>query len=318
MAAFGMGDQEPPAVHVIVTCTNRKTLPVPGRLRLGSIRHRSPALRARAWIRQLAESDGAPLIAARDLYAGEHWMVARSLPDRSGGRRVRLWTCSAGYGLIPADAHVRPYSATFSGGHADSAPGGADGSSQWWRALSEWEGPAPGQPRSLGALVETDPGAVFVLALSAPYLNACRTDIDAASQHAADPEQIMVISVGTRQPGRLGPLMVPADARLQAHLGGTRQALNARVAAYLLTSGMLNRAKATRHLAQLLAQQPPIPRYDRKKLTDREILGLIADGLARSPGASAARMLREFRDAGYACEQQRFGQLHRSLTENQR
>ena len=39
------------------------------------------------------------------------------------------------------------------------------------------------------------------------------------------------------------------------------------------------------------------------------------DGLARSPRASASRLLREFRDSGYACEQARFGQLHRQLME---
>jgi hypothetical protein len=30
---------------------------------------------------------------------------------------------------------------------------------------------------------------------------------------------------------------------------------------------------------------------------------------------SASRMLRELRDAGFACEQSRFGQLHRMISE---
>ena len=64
--------------------------------------------RARDWICRLSDTSYSPLIAARDLYAGEHWMVARGLPDLAGGERIRLWACSAGYGLIPADALVRP------------------------------------------------------------------------------------------------------------------------------------------------------------------------------------------------------------------
>jgi hypothetical protein len=127
----------------------------------------------------------------------------------------------------------------------------------------------------------------------------------------------MIVSAGSKNPGMLGDLMVPADARLQAFLGGTRQALNIRIAAHLLSVGIRSRAIATRHLAQLLEEQPPIPRYERKKLSDAEILDLIKDGLARSPGASASPLLRQFRDAGFACEQGRFGRLHQFFTENQ-
>jgi hypothetical protein len=109
--------------------------------------------------------------------------------------------------------------------------------------------------------------------------------------------------------------MVPADARLQACLGGTRQALNTRIAAYLASAGINSRIEATRHLTQLLAEQPPITRYERKKLSDVEVLALIQDGLARSPCASASWLLRQFRDAGYACEQGRFGLLFRQVAE---
>ena len=60
-------------------------------------------------------------------------MVARGLPDEAGGRPAQLWACSAGYGLIRADALVRPYAATFTSGHPDSVPSGADGLSHGGR-----------------------------------------------------------------------------------------------------------------------------------------------------------------------------------------
>jgi hypothetical protein len=109
--------------------------------------------------------------------------------------------------------------------------------------------------------------------------------------------------------------MVPADARLQTHFGGTRRALNARIAAHLLSTGLRGKDKAARHLARLLAEQPPIPCYDRKKQSDREILDIIAKRLVCGPATSANRMLREFRDAGLACEQHRFIRLYRSVEE---
>ena len=138
----------------------------------------------------------------------------------------------------------------------------------------------------------------------------------AASSLVRDPDRFVVVSAGARDPGLLAHVMVPADARLQALLGGTRQALNARIAAHLLSAGIIGRADASRHLARLLAQQPSFPRYERKKLSDAEVLALIADGLARSPGASASRLLRQFRDAGYACEQHASAVFTSVFTEN--
>jgi hypothetical protein len=302
----------PRTVHVIVTCTNRKTLPVAPTLRLGNVPGRGTVSRAREWTARLAGKSSSPLIAAQDLYAGEHWTIARNLPGRARHARVQLWVCSAGYGLIPSDALVHPYAATFSGG-SDRVPGGAYGARQWWDALTGWAGPEPRKPRSIHSLVAAERSASFLLALSASYLDACRDDIAAAAEEVADPDTFMVISAGTRLSRIGGVAMVPADARLQGLLGGTRQALNARLAARLLSAGISSRAEAANWMTRLLAEQPPITRYERKKLSDQEVTAMITRSLAQSPQRSASGLLREFRDAGYACEQQRFAGLYRAV-----
>lgn len=306
--AFGL--DRAAAVHVVVTCTSRKTAAVPPERRLGSLTDLAATWGAiQEWTARLSGPGGVAHLAAEDLYAGEHWAVARQLPRSAAAHDTQLWVCSAGYGLIRADALIRPYAAAFSG-HEDRVPGGADGARRWWRALAQWDGPEPGQPRSIRELAAAKPTASFMLALSAAYLDACRDDITAAAAELQDPDRLLVVSAGARGPGGLSGLMVPADARLQAVLGGTRQALNARIAARLLRAGITSRAQATRHMAGLLARQPPVARYERKKLSDEEVTTMITGRLAREPGMSASRMLREFRDAGYACEQQRFANLH--------
>jgi hypothetical protein len=63
-------------------------------------------------------------------------------------------------------------------------------------------------------------------------------------------------------------------------------------------------------MTKLLASQPSIARYERKKLSDEEVTAMISGRLAQEPGMPASRMLREFRDTGYACEQQRFANLY--------
>jgi hypothetical protein len=154
---------------------------------------------------------------------------------------------------------------------------------------------------------------MFVLSKS--YLRACGVDITAATKYITDPNRLFIVSAGTEPQGALAEFLVPADARLQAQLGGTRRALNARIGAHLLSTGVRSRDEATGHLERLLAAQPPIPRYNREKQSDDELLGFIAGRLAQAPTASASQLLREFRDAGLACEQHRFTRLYRTLQE---
>jgi hypothetical protein len=87
-------------VHIVVTCTNRKQVSIPEHLCLGSLRDRRPEQRFAEWTRRLTAEESA--ISARDLYGGEHWRIATSLPSLVG-RSARLWVCSAGYGLVSLD-----------------------------------------------------------------------------------------------------------------------------------------------------------------------------------------------------------------------
>ena len=128
-------------VHVIITCSNQKSRPIPARLQLGQVPGRNAAERARKWITRLSQTGNTPQLAALELYAGEHWSVARGYPAlHKPEEDIRLWACSAGYGLIPVEAPIMPYHATLTPGQADSVPGAV---ASWWSLLSEWHGPAP-------------------------------------------------------------------------------------------------------------------------------------------------------------------------------
>jgi hypothetical protein len=301
-----------PTVHVVVNCANRKSRPIPPELQLGDVSGPSTGERARRWIARLGQTCIAPHIPAVDLYAGEHWSVARTFHAlHRPGEAVHLWACSAGYGLIPAGAPLMPYHATLTRGQADSVPGDPHPGGQDW----EMAGTGPGRPRTIQALVAGNPTAVFMFVLSKNYLAACGSDIAAARAGISDLNQLLIVSAGARARGELASHLVPADARLQAHFGGTRRALNARIGAHLLSAGMRGMDEAAEHVTRLLAAQSPIPRYDRKKQSDREILDRIRERLAQDPALSANRLLREFRDAGLACEQHRFSRLFRTLSE---
>ena len=294
-------------IRVVVNCSHRKSRPVPDELQLRSVRSEQPSTRVWAWTERLMTSSE-PSTSAIDLYAGEHWGIARNLADlNNAGRTVELWITSAGYGLIPASAQIRPYGATFSPGHLDSV----SDVKQWWNALSEWRGPDKG-PRTITDLVEDDPNSRVLLTVSASYLYACRTDVIRAIGSSKSGRQLSIISAGTKEDAAYGSCLLPGDARLQTALGGTRQALNVRILEALLDQDIIGHEDMSRTLRRMLEDQPAIPRFDRVSATDAEVANFIRTRLESEPDASYTGLLRDFRSNGRACEQKRFAALFRA------
>jgi hypothetical protein len=305
-------------VHLVVTCANRKTRPIPSPLRLRQIAGLPPAARATAWVDQL-EGSPEPTLPARNLYAGEHWHVVRGLEQTAtaAGLNATLWVCSAGYGLVAADAFLRPYAATFTTGHLDSVSTNPRDGAAWWTALAAWPGPEPNAPRTLRELARREPNAVFLLALSSVYLGACVEDVQHAAAELVSPEHLTIISAGTAPRGQLGPHLVPADARFQSMLGGTRQALNVRILAHVLRRpSLLTQRRISETLEGWLKIAPPLVKHERLPRTDAQIAGFIRRRLATEPGVTASRLLREFRDLDFACEQRRFSSIYHALGED--
>lgn len=310
MVAKRADSRRPKRIRVVVTCSYRKSMAVPDALRLRVLNHLTPSARMKTWVRRLSHNS-APTVSAVELYAGEHWEVARHLCDSDvAGIPVELWVCSAGYGLIPAVAELLPYSATFSADSPDSIPDGNAGAARWWAALQRWDGPVAA-PRSLAALVEDDPSSRVIVALSAPYVRACRLDLISAAA-SARPEQFSVVSAGTKRDAELAPYLLPVDARLQHVVGGTRQALNVRAVSHVLAAGATSHADMEASLTALLAEQPPVPRYERRPASDAQVRTFIRRRLRADDTATHSRLLREFRNSDRACEQSRFATLFRA------
>lgn len=300
-------------VQLVVTCAKEKRLTVPAELRLAAVPVRLPAVRAADWVRLLAVSI-TDTIPAADLYAGTHWAAARE----TAAFADHAWVASAGYGLIPFDAQVRPYSATFALGDPDSVVPPKSKSkptdpADWWDALADWPGPVPGSPRRLTELA--DPGGFLLVAASVPYLRAMGRDLAAANEKA--PGRVAVICGGARSNHPLADILLPCDARLQPVVGGPLVALNARVARKLLAEppATWTLTAARDRLAGWLAAAPKRTRVVRRGVDDEEVLGYIRRELTATPAASATTLLRELRGRGLACEQKRFARLFRTAQE---
>jgi hypothetical protein len=262
-------------------------------------------------------------IAALNLYAGDHWSVVKSLPLLANefGFRSKLWIISAGYGLVPSETLLHPYSATFTSGHPDSVARSSrevagDAVSLWWETLSKFPGPDPEQPHSLTHLLSATRNARFLIVASPPYLRAIEKDLLSAFQTISKRDRILIITSRDGLRTNLNGNIIRSDARLQASLGGARVSLNARVAAMIImnsgTWGLDAQALAPK-LNGLIAQSPALLNYDRRRMDDEEVKRFIGKSLKLDPDFRCSSLLRILRDSQKACEQKRFKRLYWSV-----
>jgi hypothetical protein len=315
-----------PTIHVVVTCTDRKTI----RPRVETSARNLPggtlADRLSAWTSAFDQAD-IERIPAERLYAGDHWQVARSLSSSApSGLSVRTWICSAGLGLIRMETLVSSYAATFTPGHTDSvAPSGSSYSTaDWWTALAEWK-PTGTEHRTIAsiALDAAHAGDTVLVALSEHYLRALRDDIaDAVRTRQA---RLAILSVGTapatlrrRSPNEatIADCLLPAEARLKGIVGGAMQSLNVRLARRALNVAdewVDNPAVLGRLLQSWAAESPDLERFDRSRSDDEAIKEYIREARRMNPKVKHTTLLHALRASGRACEQSRLRALFNDI-----
>ena len=308
------------AVNLVVSCSNRKRYETAPGLAVRELVGSDARTRLQTWKGRL-KTVRAEEYPAAELYMGEHWSVVRDIPSDASdhGWNVRLWICSAGYGLIQPNTLIKSYQATFASGTGDSVtkePIGRMAAQSWWTGVCSYSfSGEPPFPRSFEALVRAYPRTPLIVALSADYLYAVEKDLRIVLQHPFFQRYLSIISCGTdSQHSGWKDNLLPCDGGLSASLGGTFTSLNARVARFLFgfqahTGPTVDRMAAfVRSIEKrTAAPQPRIPQ------SDVEVAKYIREGLKKTPSASKTRLLEEFRAAGKACEQKRFGELYMQL-----
>jgi hypothetical protein len=306
------------AVNLVVSCTNRKRYETALGLAAHQLVGADMQARLRTWKDRLTTALEEKY-QAEDLYIGEHWSVVRDILSLAGTRGwdVRLWICSAGYGLIRPIARIHSYQVTFASGTRDSVTSWETNAAQkWWKGICSYSIPGEkGVPRSLTKIAQKYPRTPMVVALSADYLNAVENDLLAVLTHEYFRRHLAIISCGTkRELSHWQNNLLPCDGGLSANLGGTLTSLNARVARFLFESPAPADptvdywAVLVRSLErQIVARPLRIPQ------SDAAVSAFIRDALQRIPSASRSRLLEEFRATGKACEQKRFGELYMRL-----
>lgn len=308
-------------IQFVVTCAKAKRGRIPARFRLRSVRPRNVNAAADSWTDRLREAVG-PTVPAFELYRGDHWKAASDVAAVAAGVGGRAWVCSAGYGLIPFDAPVRPYSATFTAGDPDSvsrliAREATDVNAAWWDAIAEWEGPLAGTSRHLVDIAKQAPADLLVVTVSEPYLRALTPDLLAARSRLSSPRRLLVLCGGAPAEHPLADNLVRWDSRVQI-VDGALASMNARVARRLLQDVQPRRltlAAARERVASWATTAPSRSRPERQRVSDEEVREFIRDHMKTCPSLSPSALHREFRDSGLACERVRFLSLLQAISE---
>ena len=304
-------------LHLVVTCTDRKTIAPNGGPRASQLPLGALEVRIEAWKNALS-STSHDAVSAEDLYAGDHWSVVRSIRSVAPvGLDLRVWIASAGYGLLPSNALIRPYSATFARDADDAVVPKTNvySNSDWWRHLGEWNPVGGAAPRTISDLAAGATDGFVLIAVSSSYADALSDDL-ADAVHKTQSDHLAIISAGHRFAEEIRPLRIPAAGRLKNALGGAMQSLNARVARNAVSRAnewYPSRAKLAALMMSALEEAPPMTTHDRKRVDDEEIRGYIRAGIREDPGMTHTRLLRSLRDKGLACEQSRFATLFREV-----
>ena len=265
---------------------------------------------------QLSRPTTSVTLPAARLYAGAFWSVVSELPTiaRERGIAASLFVASAGYGLVSAEAELKPYSATFSPGPDSVVADPLDrdsrarGLREWWQQLSSWKGPRGHQgPRRLSQIAKRRPGASILVIASPVYVRAIADDLLAAAEALRRPESLVIVSSVSGFPDELAEHLVPSVARLRSGLGGTLGSLHARTARHLLKGASLPfDASALRTKYERIASRAkPLESNSRERRSDSEVRAFIRSQL-KGDSKSCTALLRVYRDSGFRCEQKRF------------
>ena len=278
--------------------------------------------RVREWSIRL-ENSPTERVPALQLYKGDHWTIVCELDDvgSAAGLGVEVWIASAGYGLIPMDAEIASYGATFAPDHEDFVLGpkpfeSEKAPSEWWSWIAAWDGPAPTTARSVTELARQHPDTPMLVIASRAYARALELDLLDASSTLASSRNLSIVAIGFGSTSPLAEFVLPGDARLSTWLGGTLTSVNARVGKAILehvNEWGLRRDEIGRGLLGRLEELDPYTQPKRENRGDDEVRTYIRAALEANPKSAHSRLLRSFRADGYACEQGRFRRLYQDV-----
>lgn len=243
--------------------------------------------------------------------------MAADAADRVSGQVAIV---SAGMGILGPESRIPPYSLTITAGARDCVLERADrrhlfGSEEWWHAI---RGQRRGTGR-IGTLFRQHPSALFVFALTRPYLRMIADEISEVDEH--DLQRLRIVgSMPSQLQASLRHCVMPYDARLNdasLKIRGTQFDFPARALTHFLelvgSDSRLSSPDAHgRRVRRAMARWHAPERVARTRIDDDTLQRRIRT-LLRSKTSQAAALAHLRGSLGLACEATRFAAAWRQV-----
>ena len=323
-------------VVILGTCTNQKSGSPSEETSLDSFPKLNPQDLASLWIDRLNQSNQLE-VRARDLYIGSAWnetlACLSSVQQYSPGSS--LWVLSAGWGLIPVDAKIKSYSATFAQGEDsihnaqwELGLSARERNQIWWKAINSQRG-ADGAQSIMGFSEKyPDPQKVILLLILSPaYFQAIETEVNELVHRGYE---VAIFSAGVyaglgEKPSLLRDNIMPINDKykqISKYLNHTNVSLNARVTNWVIQQFPREIDSGVNSLREKLIEvERELPEMERKPvvpMTDEEVLEFIGKNYVPD-ASSASQLLKVLRhEENKSCERKRFAGLFKLYEEENR
>ena len=314
---------------VIVSCTDRKSLPVKSKLRTRSIpENLNLEDAATRWVNAVkAEFSCGNSIPLRDLYQGEYWRLVRQVETQAQVRVV-----SAGLGIHSLDDLGIGYAATFTSGVLDSvnrwgSDTNRDAETEWWNKLHSKN--SVGVRNWIEKFIASKESSIVLVAVSGPYQQALSSDLIKLAMNGL----VVIVVSGSEIPKTLDGVSnihhVRVTQKLRMILSGSTTTIAIRFVYELLESGNWQSLTSIhRHLDFLESKYAKLPSNKKLPTLNRTPMGSDEDvrkwirkilKLGEIVRPTESRLLRILRDKeNRGCEQKRFGKLFDEVIEELR
>lgn len=290
----------------ITTCTARKAHNPEAQARIRDIPRGSQKSVFELWADAIEKQPN--LVPADRLYSGRSISEMKTLARQ---HNAPLYVISAGLGLISIHDKKPFYNLTISGTSQDSVVSKIDSDKfkicSWWRDVNNKD------TTPIANLVLNDKHSLFIIAISKPYFEMVREDIESIPPDLKKNIRIFGIKQNHGSPLKLS--IMPYDDRFNgpdSPMPGTLSDFPQRCVVHYVKH--VNRFASLDddrvRITKIMESMDWPIRSTGKRLLDDEIIDVIVAEFERTK-LSKTKMLRRFRSAlKIACEQQRFSRLY--------
>lgn len=296
-------------IYLLVNCTNSKKISPEEKLTLKNYNFNNLNQSISQWKKNI--NNTSTKLPANTMYMGYSWkLIQESISILSDMNNSKLIIASAGYGLIYSDEKISSYQATFAKNSENSIHNFKtneliQSTITWWDNINSFN------------LSEIESNAYMFIAVSYEYLIAMQNTINELIENMDERLFIIVLS-NKKLPISFDKNIIKFDTRFNSHDRGTISSIIPRFTKWLVKKLEYEKIELKNSYIQdyidcFLSNFDEYKIPKRKHLSNIKITNLIIKQINIKHIKSKTAGLNDIRKQGYACSQDRYGQLYNIL-----